>query len=81
MKQTVKSHDKQVYQEPEDADRRRRPRDHPLGRHPGEAVVIEDRGRLGAEGERILRVHLKLGDDIDQEFEIPETDVIELVSS
>jgi hypothetical protein len=46
-----------------------------------EAVVIEDRGRLGAEGERILRVHLKLGDDIDQEFEIPETDVIERVSS
>ena len=53
----------------------------PWGVTQEEAVVIEDRGRPGAEGERILRVHPKLGDEIDQEFEIPETDVIERVRS
>jgi hypothetical protein len=49
----------------------------PLGGDPLQARVIEDRGNLGVNGERLLRVTVVLEDkDRPREFEVPEADLI-----
>lgn len=45
----------------------------PFGTYTAQGLVIEDRGHLGRNGERILRVRLDLGNDLEPlETEIPE---------
>ncbi|MBK8997619.1 MAG: hypothetical protein IPM35_17965 [Myxococcales bacterium] len=44
----------------------------PFGSYMARAAVIEDRGRLGRDGERIIRVRVELGNDLEPLFtEIP----------
>jgi hypothetical protein len=49
----------------------------PLGGDPLEAQVVEDRGNLGVNGRRILRISVPWDEGMEpREFEIPEEDLI-----
>ncbi len=49
----------------------------PLGEEPLKALVIEDRGHLAANGERILRVATPMAEVVDPlEWEVRESELI-----
>ncbi len=49
----------------------------PLGEEPLRALVIEDRGNLAANGERILRVSTPMAEVVDPlEWEVRESELI-----
>jgi hypothetical protein len=52
----------------------------PLGGEPLEAQVIEDRGNLGIDGERVLRLSVPMGEGVEpMETEVPESHLLPAV--